>query len=757
MPLSDEILRTDAWEGIDILYGSNADGITYTFIVEPGVDVANLEFTFQGQNNLSTNANGELVISTDLGDIIWPLPIATQYDAQSNEYPSSLAPSYIITGDKVKINAMNASNDRYLVLRIKKNAGSASGGAGTNWITYFGTDNGYGNVLEYELFSSLGLNENNDLFLGGLTLNTFLPEDIGLVTIYGSSIPDMNDSNALLVKFDNGDAFQFGTIWGGSREDRCKDIAVYNDNVFVVGNSNSPSFPVTNGNSNTNFLDGFIGSFKVGDGTRTRLELFSGNANDDLTTIDVSSTGRLFVAGSTFSTDIMPVTQNGADNQSSDNVRKELIVLEMDQEFKILWSTFFGHYIPSNNPIDYINDVTIKPNETGFYITGTAADVGYNQSDNVPPTSNGIFSFPKYSQSNDDTQLSVNNGAGSGPADAFIAEFGSNNQLLWTTFVGGSSADFLHSDVHSTLAINLNENNEITIVGKTFDFSSFPSSTIGYQETALSNTLRKDFIATFKNRQLSWTSSFGGVSSPMSSIPSRSTVNYDNNGNIIITGGTDLLPITLTNNCSPTESAGFFPYCPTTSLSEFTQSTLADADFSPFYLDTYIAIFSPNKNLRYSSYLGGNRLDVVNVAAFSGDLYLGGLTTSDLDLPVDFPSGAYMQNALMGEGDGLIARLTFNTSIAVGTRELISERSLKMFPNPTQDRVIIELPQEYSTTNLKEIPIQVFNTIGQEVNFSIMYNSHSNDGKIEIDLGNAPTGAYICKLGNFQGRVVKIQ
>jgi hypothetical protein len=83
VPLFEEVVIENLYDGIDLkLYFDDIkpDGLEkhqisygkhlrYDFIINPGADPSQIKFSFDGQNGLDINDNGEINLSTILGDV----------------------------------------------------------------------------------------------------------------------------------------------------------------------------------------------------------------------------------------------------------------------------------------------------------------------------------------------------------------------------------------------------------------------------------------------------------------------------------------------------------------------------------------------------------------------------------------------------------------------------------------------------------------------------------------------------------------
>ncbi|MFW9995479.1 MAG: SBBP repeat-containing protein [Candidatus Odinarchaeota archaeon] len=205
--------------------------------------------------------------------------------------------------------------------------------------------------------------------------------------------------------------------------------------------------------------------------------------------------------------------------------------------------------------------------------------------------------------------------------DGIVAKFSADGQLLWSTFLGGTNMDCIHST-------SLDTSDNIIVIGTT-NSTDFPVTADAYQ-SAYAGGSYDLFITRFAaNGSMVYSSYFGGTGHD----ESRDFV-LDSSGNLVIVGGTSSLDFPLTADAADKtcEGAGegFL--------------TIIAADFS---------------NLLYSTFFGGSDYEGGDEIAIDGqgNIIITGPVTS-YDFPVT--DDAY-QDAINGsERDSFIAK--FNAS-----------------------------------------------------------------------------------------------
>jgi hypothetical protein len=76
-----------------------------------------------------------------------------------------------------------------------------------------------------------------------------------------------------------------------------------------------------------------------------------------------------------------------------------------------------------------------------------------------------------------------------------------------------------------------------------------------------------------------------------------------------------------------------------------------------------------------------------------------------------------------------------------------SEKEISVFPNPTNGRFYVQIPQSFEYTEIK-----IFNALGAEIS-SIKY-SRQLGGRVEMDLSTEPKGIYFIKVLLLDGESV---
>ena len=221
------------------------------------------------------------------------------------------------------------------------------------------------------------------------------------------------------------------------------------------------------------------------------------------------------------------------------------------------------------------------------------------------------------------TQLAFNSTL-SGSRDAFVTKLSSSGSLLWSTFFGGSDLDIGYD-------ISVAGDGSCYVTGFT-ESSDFPTRN-AYNSTYGGNG--DIFLAKFSSiGQLLWSSYLGGNESD-----EGKSIAVAGDGSCYVTGETRSSDFPTLYAYDPTHDGG--------------------------YRDAFVAKFSTNGTLLWSTYLGGNTTDLGYGIAVSddGSCYVTGQTTSS-DFPTLYaydptPNGGYM--------DAFVAKFSASGSLLWST------------------------------------------------------------------------------------------
>ncbi|MFC1551921.1 SBBP repeat-containing protein [Candidatus Latescibacterota bacterium] len=416
-----KIRLRNLYDGIDLVYYGNNSSVKYDFIVQPGEDFSRILLTYDlGENAhdgaLSVNENGEMVVSTPIGDIIERAPYCYQ----------------LIAGIKVGVDI------KYMIVESEMNIFSFQVGdydpeyslvidpelAYSTFIGGSGPEVAYGIVVD-----DLG-----NAYITGCTNSIDFPETQGTYSGgYGDVfVTKLNSSGTSLV---------YSTYIGGYRRDDGKDIAIDElGSVYITGWTRSPNFPTTDGAFDTHHnreQDVFVTKLNA-EGTLQYSTFLGSRSNEGPSSIVVDKNGCAYVTG-TANSSSFPTTEGAWDRVAS---KGDAFVTKLNATGSdLVYSTFLG-----GGTRDLGFDIAINENGCAYIAGSTLGD------------------FPI----TDDAYCKEHSG---GWRDGFIAKLSTDGSSLeYSTYIGGSGSDGVYNIVI--------EENNIYVLGSTSspDFPTTPDA-----------------------------------------------------------------------------------------------------------------------------------------------------------------------------------------------------------------------------------------------------------------------------------------
>jgi uncharacterized repeat protein (TIGR01451 family) len=442
----------------------------------------------------------------------------------------------------------------------------------------------------------------------------------------------INDRNEVGFQLGNYDKNQslvidpvmvYGTLLGGSGDDYVCGIAVdAAGNTYIVGQTTSLDFPVVSAYHTTSAgsNDIFVTKLNAAGSALIYSTYIGGSADEVPGGIALDSSGNVYVAGQTLSTDFP--TKNA---YQSANAGFNDIFLTKIGPFgsNLLYSTYLG------GKSDDTGRAVAADNSGNAYVTGQTYSIG---------TGNGPFP----------TTHSAYQGNSGGGADAFVSKFNTlasgSSSLVYSTFLGGNSDEKANG-------ITIDASGNAYVVGEIASYPIYPTPPSSnfplvnpYQ--SLFNNGNLDPLAGNTDGFLTVMNSAGSGLILSTFLgggdeDSASAVALDPAGRICIVGETSSLDFPVKNAAQP---------------------IIGGADTGFPAPDAFATILQPGgASLYYSSYLGGSGYESgfetyrFGVAVDRlGAVYLAGYTDSLDDFPLTV--GADQTNAY-GPSDAFVAKI----------------------------------------------------------------------------------------------------
>lgn len=433
----------------------------------------------------------------------------------------------------------------------------------------------------------------------------------------------------------------WGTYYGGTRTDNGYSVAYDKfGNIYIAGSTNdtatNPLIIPFSGFQNKyggGSSDAFLAKFDSS-GTRIWATYYGGNGDDRGYAVAADSSGNVYLAGITTSTDSVAIWQNGMVNSFQGGTYDGFLA-KFDANGNRQWGTYFGRNFsayPQCLAVDGSGNVYM-----GGYASDTAgiATVGAYQTTNAGGTydafltkfnPNGLQLWGTYfggggndganpvgaavavvgvgldaagniylcgntsSTSGIASSNGVHQSTNGGNGDGFLAKFNANGSRIWSTYYGGGQADQCHSVAADGVKIYLS--------GRTQSNSAIATSN-GYDNTYGGGGNSDAFLVRFDSAGVRvWGTYYGDQGSEFGY-----SVTVDQRGNIYQAGRTS-------STTSIASSDGF----------QTAYGTNTDA---------YVVKFDSNGSRYCATYLGGSGGDQgYGIAISQGKIYITGFTAS---------------------------------------------------------------------------------------------------------------------------------
>jgi uncharacterized repeat protein (TIGR01451 family) len=398
VPTYAKVKYESVYPGVDLIYYGDGRQLEYDFVVAPGSDPKAIALAFEGADKLEVDAQGDLVLAVNGGELRLRRPLAYQ-EADGSRKP--VAASYILKSkNRVGVRVAAYDGTQPLIIDPVLVYSTYLGGTGTDIARGIAADPATSGIV----------------YVAGETTSADFP------ATGGSFQPTFGKgSDCFVAKLDTrvsgATSRVYATYLGGSGTDQCYGVAVDGShNAYIVGRTTSTNFPLAtklNGN-NRGGTDAVVVKLNASGSALLYSVYIGGSADEWGFGIAVDSLGQAYVTGRTTSTNF-PVV-GGFQTTLGDPSGDAFITKINAAGNAFLYSTYLG-----GNGIDQGQGIAADPVHTGIaYVTGDTS------SSNLL-TKNGF-------------QLTSG-----GNGDAFVAKVDTTKtgsaSLLYSTYLGGSGAD----------------------------------------------------------------------------------------------------------------------------------------------------------------------------------------------------------------------------------------------------------------------------------------------------------------------------
>lgn len=451
----------NVYPGIDWVIYDNNGMLEYDFVLQPGADISRIQMQYSGADEISIAADGSLLVTTALGTVKEHSPVSFQGSEKVN---SSFLLNNNFVGFKAKYNTA-------LPLRIDPNI---------VWATYYGGSS-------FEEGHATAVDKTGNIYLAGDTYSTN-----GIASSGGLQTVLRGFRDAFVAKFDNAGQRIWATYYGGVGYESALSCATdKNNNIYVIGNTNSVSGVSTAGSHQPSFggiNDAYLLKLNS-NGQRQWATYYGGSKDETGFSCTVDTAANVYIAGRTNSTN--RIASGGAQNSFGGNV--DAFLAKFNTNGVRQWGTYYG-----GTALDYGYGCVSESNGT-VYLTGTST------------STSGIATSGSFQTTR------------SGPSDAFLVKFSTSGVRQWGTYFGGDS-------VEDGLGCCIDLNSKIFITGATESASNLA---VGGFSTVYEGSGDAFLVAFNSAGSRQWSTYYGG-----DGFDAAYACVADSIGNLTITGST---------------------------------------------------------------------------------------------------------------------------------------------------------------------------------------------------------------------------
>ncbi len=282
VPQYAKVQYEDVYPGVDLVYYGNQRELEYDLVVAPWANPEAIHLAFEGEDKLEIDAQGDLVLDSDGGQVRLQKPLVYQ---QVDGVRQQVAGAYVLKG-RHHVGFQVAAYDAGQPLIIDPVLSYST------YLGGIGTDSGVG----------IAVDTAGNAYVTGQTDSTDFPTASPVQPALGG------ERDAFVTKLNAaGNALVYSTYLGGSGEDSGLGIAVdASGNAYVMGQTGSTDFPTASpiqAAHGGGLTDAIVTKLNAAGSALVYSTYLGGSANDLGGGIAVDASGNAYVTGFTGSTD----------------------------------------------------------------------------------------------------------------------------------------------------------------------------------------------------------------------------------------------------------------------------------------------------------------------------------------------------------------------------------------------------------------------------------------------------------------------
>jgi hypothetical protein len=448
---SKAVLYKGIYPNIDLKIYGKENQVEYDWIIKPGGNPGDICFQYRGVKATHLDNKGNLVIKTDLGELVHQKPIS--YQLIKGKKLDTRSGFKCINKNTYTFTVPGYNRDYELVIDPVVTL---------EYSTYLG-----GSSDEY--YASGAVDNTGHIYMTGYTHSMDFPTQ----NAYQSS--KLNGYDAFLTKFTaDGSGLIFSTYLGGNNEDKGRRIAVSSTgDIYVSGYTNSTNFPAAN--TIAGDYDTFCCRFDAA-GNFLGGRLLGGSGTDLNNAIAINKSNHVYVTGWTSSLNF-PL-KNPYQSIIKGN-HHDIYLCKFDPGLtEIEYSTYLGgtggdtggdEMVVDDSGFIYLDGVTssanfplknawqktyaggmfdvyickIKPDGSDLVFSTYLGGSGTDYAHGIAVDGNGGVIAGGDTYSSDFPVKSPYQGTKRGNPDSYVSKFSPDgSELIYSTFLGGSKINY---------------------------------------------------------------------------------------------------------------------------------------------------------------------------------------------------------------------------------------------------------------------------------------------------------------------------
>jgi hypothetical protein len=493
VPRYARVKYAEIYPGVDMVFYGQGSEIESDYILAPGASADRIRLGIEGERGLNFDAQGNLILSTNEGNVVLEKPKAYQ---EIEGIRRGVEASYVrrrghLVG--VRLGAYDAKKPLVIDPAL-------------SYATFLGGSN---QSLGQELPNGIAVDSSGDAYITGYTKATDYPTTTGAYQTTNNA----SGLYAFVTKLNaTGTALVYSTFLEGSNTGEGEGIAVdASGDAYVAGATSSTDFPTLNGYQSVAVAGGaFLAELNPsGSGLIYSTYLAGTGGGDGANAVALGANGNAYLAGVTNSTDF-PITPGLAYQSTNNSTGGTGFVAEINSGLPGTPSLLYSSYVGGGTQ-DSILGLAVDS-------SGNAYVTGWTHSPDYPVTPSAY-------------QPNFLNTDGMG---TFSEVSTTSANLNYSTYVGGSSNGF-GSSFDNGYDVAIAPSGIAYVVGVTYA-KNFPL--VNAISTTSNAPNAKAFIAGYNTTKsgtasLVYSTYFGGSLSDLGF-----DIKVDSLGNIYVTGTT---------------------------------------------------------------------------------------------------------------------------------------------------------------------------------------------------------------------------